>query len=104
MGDEETLLTLLNSALAEKERRTVPQLGHSTDRRSMHHVSEVFTNDSVQVLMCFMCACKELSHAGYDKFGNAIQKGEICYRRNNTKALLQIIRGDPNSASDEAWN
>ena len=75
MVDAEVELTLLNSALAEKERRTASHLGHSTDRRAMRHVSEVFTDDSVQVLMCFMCACKELSHAGYDKFGNDMQNG-----------------------------
>ena len=33
MVEEEVMLTLYNAALAEKERRSVPLLGHSTDRR-----------------------------------------------------------------------
>ena len=72
--DAEELLTLFNTALAEKERRSVPQLGHSTDRRVMQHVSEVFRDGTVHVLMCFMCACKEVAHYGHDKFGNGMQK------------------------------
>ena len=72
----------------------MPQLGLSRDRRALSHISEVFTDDSVQVLMCFLCACKELSHSGFDKFGRPMQKGNICFRK-DTQATLRIIRGDP---------
>ena len=100
MSEPEIHLTLLHAAMAEKERQSVPLLGHSIDRRVMQHVSEVFTNDTVQVLMCFICACKELAHSGYDKFGKGLEKGNICYRRGNKKALLSILQGDP---ANDAW-
>ena len=73
MKEAEVHLTLLNAALAEKERSSVPLLGHSTDRRSIEHVREVFREDNVHVLMCFMCACKEVMHIGYDKFGEDVR-------------------------------
>ena len=94
---------MLNGALAEKERSTVPQLGHSTDRRTLQHVGEVITSDSVQVLMCFMCACMELSINGYNKFGQGMQKGNICFRTDMKKAVLQIIAGDSDEAAEESW-
>ena len=71
MKGSEVLFTLYNSALAEKERSSVPLLGHSTDRRVLEHVREVFNDDNVHVLMCFMCACKELSHKGYTNSGKS---------------------------------
>ena len=52
-GDMEhrtVLLTLYNAALAEKERKSVPKLGCTTDRRTLAHVSEVFNDDTVKVL------------------------------------------------------
>ena len=100
----EVHLTLLNSALAEKERATVPKLGHSTDRRSLRQVDEVFRDDTVSVLMCFQCACKEISYSGFDKFGQRMQKGNICYRDDRRREVLQIIAGDPNGAAEEAWS
>ena len=85
MKEAEVLLTLYNSALAEKERSSVPILGHSTDRRTIEHVGQVFKNDNVHVLMCFMCACKEIAHAGFNKSGEGVEKGNICYRRDKKK-------------------
>ena len=103
MSDREVQLTLLNGAVAEKERRSVPMLGHSTDRRSIEHAREVFREDNIQVLMCFMCACKEVAHAGFDKFGEQLEKGNICYRTENKAAVLRIIAGDKDTSADEAW-
>ena len=80
-NQDEVCLTLFNSALVENERSSGPLLGHSTDRRVLEHVRQVFRDDNVHVLMCFMCACKEVAHTGYDKFGDNIQTGNICYRR-----------------------
>ena len=79
----------------------MPLLGHSTDRRAMQQSREVFRDDNVQVLMCFMCACKEVAHTGHNKFGEEVEKGNICYRRGNKKTLLQIIAGD--GVAEEAW-
>ena len=102
MEEAEVRLTLYNAALAEKERCSVPMLGHSTDRRTLAHVGEVFREDNVHVLMCFLCACKEISHTGYDKFGKAVQKGNICYR-SHKEHLRQIIIGDQDRQAAEAW-
>ena len=100
MKEPEVCLTLYNSALSEKERSSVPLVGHSTDRRVLEHVRQVFRNDNVHVLMCFLCACKEVAHTGYDKFGEAVQKGNICYRRTSKHTILQIIRGDSDEAAE----
>ena len=100
---EEVHLTLFHAALAEMERQTVPRLGLALERRVLHHVGEVLRDDNVQVLMCFMCACKELSHSGFDKFGRPQQKGNICYRRGTTNALINILRGDADPKAEEAW-
>ena len=67
--DSEIHFTLFNSALAEKERGFVPMVGHSTDRRAIQHTREVFREDNIEVLMCFVCACKDVAHRGFDKFG-----------------------------------
>ena len=98
--------TLYNSALAEKERSSVPFLGHSTDRRVLEHVREVFNDDNVHVLMCLMCACKELSHKGYNKFREVVPKGNICYRwqHKHKATILQTMEGDHDEAAREAWN
>ena len=48
---EEVHLTLLNAGLAEKERRLVPMLGHSTDRRAIQHTREVYREDNIEALM-----------------------------------------------------
>ena len=100
---QHVLLTLYNAGLAEKERCSVPQLGLSTDRRTMTHVSEVFREDNAMVLMCFSCACKEIAYTGYDKFGNSIQKGNICMRQ-DPQALKQILCSDADEASRQTWS
>ena len=92
----------------------MPMLGHSTDRRAISHTLEVFREDNIKVLMCFVCACKEISYLGYDKFGKPVNKGNICYRRpgsnedsdsdyrNKIRKILGIdTRGD--GEAEEAW-
>ena len=66
---------------------------------------EVLSNDEhcIEVLMCFQCACKELAHYGYNKFGHGMQKGAICYR-DNKKAILDIIAGESDDAVEKAWD
>ena len=107
---EEVFLTLLNGTLAEKERNFVPTLGHSTDRRSIEHTREVFKEDNIEVLMCFVCVCREVAYRGYNKFGRRTQKGNISYRqasqgdRTKKAALLQILAGDHvDAAAADAW-
>ena len=96
MESQEMQLTLFNGALAEKERATVPQLGHSTDRRTLKHVREVLSNDEhcIEVLMCFQCACKELAHYGYNKFGHGMQKG-VFATATIRKPSWTLLQGSP---------
>ena len=54
MKEAEVLLTLYNSALAEKERSSVPILGHSTDRRTIEHVGQVFKM-TMSMFSCVLC-------------------------------------------------
>ena len=63
-----------------EERRSAPMLGHSADGRLIEHAREVFREDNIQVLMCFVCARKHVAHLGFDKFGKPQEKGNICYR------------------------
>mgnify|MGYP005676530665 CR=1 FL=1 len=103
MSGAEVNLTLYNAALAEKERCSVPALGHSTDRRTLGHVQQVFREDNIQVLMCFLCACKEIAYDGYDKFGSPVRKGNIAFR-SNKDILHQILCGNKeDSNAEEAW-
>ena len=102
MTEDNVYLTLYNAALAEKERQSVPKLGLSTDRRTLGHISQVFREDNVKVLMCFSCACKELAYVGNDSFGNVIEKGMISMRANH-KQLRNIICGDEDEKGCEAW-
>ena len=46
-------------AISEIECGSVPLLGPSVDRRSFQHVAEVYNDESVQCLVCFVCACKK---------------------------------------------
>ena len=97
----ETAFTLLSEAIAEKARCSVPLVGHATDRRALRQVGEVFSEASSEVLMCFVCACKLIAHKGYNKFGEKQEKGDICYRTNDTNDLLhRIVVGDKNTNYD----
>ena len=86
----------------------MPMLGHSTDRRAISHTREVFREDNIKVLMCFVCACKEISHLGYDKFGKPVNKGNICYRRQGSnkngdyRTTIRNILGIDTRGDDEA--
>ena len=102
MNEADVLLTLYNAGLAERERNSVPELGASIDRRTMAHVSEVFGETKVKVLMCFSCACKEIAYSGYDKFGYPVQKGKIAMR-SNRKQLQKILGGEEDEAARTAW-
>ena len=76
---DEVFFALMMAAMVQKERRFVPLLGHSTDRRTLQHIGEVFREDNVHTLMCFICGGKHVAHQGYDKFGNPAQKGDVQY-------------------------
>ena len=93
MDDAQLGLTLYNAALLQQERQSVLLLGHSTDRRTLHHVAEVFREDRAATLMCFVCSCKELSITGYNMFGEQVQKGNMSYRTNKAQVLHIIARG-----------
>ena len=96
---------LLASSIAEKARKGLPSLGHATDRRSLRQVGEVFAEDTIEVLMCFVCCCKFITHRGFDKFGEPQEKGDICYRANdnNNDTLHRILTGDATTNLQEQW-
>ena len=91
---EEVAFTLYNEALAEMERENCPRLGLATDRRALLHLGEIFTEDNVSSLMCFVCGCKHICHEGYDKFGRRIRKGTIAYR-SDQGSLIKKMFGRP---------
>ena len=51
-------------ANAEIERRRMPSIGVSVDRRTFAHVVEVYNNGSVRNLVCFVCAQTKSATAG----------------------------------------
>ena len=88
---EETAFTLVNQAYIEQERKSCPQVGLATDRRSLRHLGEVFFEENVEVLMCFVCGCKHIHHKGFDKFGEPYSKATIAYRRDVGDSLRQVL-------------
>jgi len=99
---EYVLFTLYAAAVAEKARSTMPVLGMSTDRRTLQHVGEVLREDSVSVLMCFICACKHIRHRGYDLFGRPIEKGKI-YCPTNDKVLRGLLHGSEEESTEQSF-
>ena len=78
---EELAFTLLGGALLAKERELCPRLGLATDRRTLAHIGEIFREEEVKTLICYVCACKYIAHEGVNKFGDPQQKGDIAMRR-----------------------
>jgi len=95
----ETALALLNAAELDRERKNCPLVGIATDRRSHAYLKEVFYEDNVAVLMCFVCGCKHIQHKGFDKFGLPQEKGTIAYRDHG--AFQGVLR---DMLSDDSYN
>jgi hypothetical protein len=91
---EEVAFTLYGQALNEKERSSCPLVGAATDRRTLQHLGEVFYEDNVSTLMCFICGCKHIRHIGFDKFGAEVRKGTIDYRADMHRTLHTMFCGD----------
>ena len=90
--EEEVAFTLYGLALADKERACCPRVGLATDRRTLGHIGEVFQEENIQTLVCFICGCKHVSHEGVDKFGKPQEKGTISFRRHtHLHKLLQSV-------------
>ena len=69
-GDlREAGFALLIAAMILKEQDFIPLVGHATDRRSLRHLGEVFQEESIKTLMCFICGGKHIYHCGFNKFG-----------------------------------
>ena len=92
MNDEELACALFNSALVDSERQLCPFVGVSTDRRCLHHLSEVFTEDNIKTLVFFICGCSVCCE-GSNMFGARSPKGTIRWRT-NVKGILQRISGE----------
>ena len=69
--EDETAFALLNQAYMLRERLACPRVGIATDRRSLSQLGEVFYENNVETLMCFICSCKHIHHTGCDKFGRS---------------------------------
>ena len=69
MNEEEIAFALFNSALVYSERQLCPLVGVSTDRRCLHNLSEVFTENNIKTLVCFICRCKHVCCEGFNMFG-----------------------------------
>ena len=50
----EVAFTLYNQALLERERDSCPAVGLATDRRALSHLGEVFYEENVSSLICFI--------------------------------------------------
>ena len=91
LKDEEIAFTLYGQALNEKERKSCPLVGAATDRRALQHLGEVFYEDNVSTLMCFICGCKHIRHSGFDKRGHEVRKGNIDYRPDMHRTLERMF-------------
>ena len=63
-------------------------------------VGEVFSEEQISVLLCFVCACKHVRHLGYNRYG---EKGSIAYHYNLDvlRCLLHGTGGDDLEAAFE---
>lgn len=77
-------------------------MGHSTDRRTLAHIGEVFREDNIKCLMCFICGCKHMYHHGFDKFGRSRSKGETDYRTDSSQHLRRVLVGT--AEENSAWS
>ena len=102
LSDEEIALSLYTEAIATKSRSNVPLLGLSTDRRTLCHLAEVFHEDNIHTLMCFICSCKHIAHKGFSKFGKSYEKGSIAFRTSemDRKRLARMLQCVKNSADE----
>ena len=74
---EYVAFSLLSEAVAVQERKHMPLVGASVDRRALQSVGEVFNKNHLSVMICIICGCKHVDYSGYDLFGRATNKGKI---------------------------
>lgn len=100
--EREIAFTLYSKALQTKERAGVPAVGLATDRRAMLHLGEVFYEENIQAVMCFICGCKHILHCGFNKFGESQEKGSISFRNKaeERKILERVLQCTPKSADE----
>jgi len=101
---KELAFSIVLHAAAEKERENVPLLGVSTDRRCLNHIAEVYQEDNIKTLMCFICNAKHVFYHGIDKFGYEYNAGRIDMRTNVNDALQNILCGGPESEESFTHN
>ena len=101
-NDPEVVWRLVVGAMEERERSNVPLVGHSTDRRTLVHVGEVFYEENIKCLMCFICGCKHIYHHGFDKYGCPRSKGETDYRTDTSQHLRRVLVGT--AEDDSSWS
>ena len=103
INENETKFALLIAGMLERERDFIPRCGLAIDRRTLHHVGEIFYEDNVKTLMCFICGCKHCYHIGFDKFGDSYSKGLIDYRSHRDVRLHAILHGAAQGDAKDAW-
>ena len=97
------MFALLIAGMLERERDFITRIGIATDRRLLTHIGEVFYEDNMKRLMCFICGCKHCYHIGFDKFGVRQSKGTINIRSHNDVRLHPILHGAAKGEALEAW-
>ena len=70
--EEDYLWDVYKEALAVQERRRVPVVGAAVDRRAFQTTLEVYNDDRIRSLICFVCARVCLNTGGCNS--------EISYR------------------------
>jgi hypothetical protein len=99
----ETKFALVIAGMLEREREFIPKCGIAVDRRTLRHVGEVFYEDNIKSLMCFICGCKHCYHMGYDKFGKSHSKGLIKYRSDSDMRWHAVLHGAARGEVRDAW-
>ena len=87
-----------NEILPDSGSAVMPSVGLSIDRRVISHVSEVYKEESVKCLVCFVCAEKNLYHKSFDRKGKPFTRGcEIDYFK--VQSLAEHLMNAPNDES-----
>jgi len=65
LTDESLQWDLYKQALAVLERRGIPDVGVSVDRRAFEVATSMYNDKSIRSLICFCCACVTLDTGGF---------------------------------------
>ena len=93
--DEDKLWDVYKQALAVRERQNIPMVGAAVDRRAFEHTIQVYNDDCVRALICFVCAriCLDSgcarSHIRYYDGAWLLQLPRGSLKKNFSKAVFE---------------